>query len=92
MSEEEKKVIDYFNADVEYLEEGLKNSNYIGRFVTIQDKEVRYLKTILNLIEKQNKKIENAIKFIEDGNNYFEDGENWENVLKIKDILEGTDE
>lgn len=47
---------------------------------------------LLNLIEKQNKKIENAIKFIEDGNNYFEDGENWENVLKIKDILEGTDE
>lgn len=57
-SEEENEAIDYFKADIEYLEEGLKNPNYIGRFITIQDREVKYLKTILNLIEKQSKSIE----------------------------------
>ena len=58
MTEEEKKAIEYFNADLEYLEEELKNPNYIGRFITIQDKEVEYLKIVLNLIEKQEKVIE----------------------------------
>ena len=58
MTDEEKKAVDYFKADVEFLEEGLKNPNYIGRFITMQDKEVKYLKIILNLIEKQDKIIE----------------------------------
>ena len=38
--------------------------------------------------EKEKEKNKKAIDFINDKNNYFEDGENWENVLKIKEILE----
>lgn len=37
---------------------------------------------------KEDNKIKKAIDFINDENNYFEDGENWQNVLKIKEILE----
>lgn len=78
LSEEEKKAIDYFKADVEYLEEGLKNPNYIGRFIIIQDKEFKYLKTILNLIEKQQAEIEKYkkqidLEFVEE--NYIEKSE-----------------
>ena len=40
------------------------------------------------IIEKQKDKIKKAIDFINDENNFFEDGENWQNVLKIKEILE----
>ena len=43
---------------------------------------------ILKLYEKQKDKIQKAIDFINDENNFFEDGENWQNVLKIKEILE----
>lgn len=43
---------------------------------------------ILTLIRKQNNKIQKAIDFINDTNNFFEDGESWQNVLKIKKILE----
>ena len=41
-----------------------------------------------NLYFKEKEKNKKAIDFINDKNNYFEDGENWQNVLKIKDILE----
>lgn len=40
------------------------------------------------IIEKQNNKIQKALDFIDDENNFFEDGENWQNVLRIKEILE----
>ena len=40
------------------------------------------------MIEKEKEKNKKAIDFINDKNNYFEDGENWQNILKIKDILE----
>lgn len=43
---------------------------------------------ILKLYEKQKDKIKKAIDFINDENNFFEDGENWQNILKIKEILE----
>lgn len=46
------------------------------------------IKQATQLIKKQNNKIQKAIDFINDYNNYFEDGENWQNVLKIKEILE----
>ena len=46
------------------------------------------IETILTSYEKQNNKIQKAIDFINDENNFFEDGENWQNVLKIKEILE----
>ena len=53
------------------------------------------IKLLREAIEKQSKEIEElkeknkkAIDFINNKNNYFEDGENWQNILKIKDILE----
>ena len=36
-------------------------------------------------LKEKNKKV---IDFINNENNYFEDGENWQNILKIKAILE----
>lgn len=52
------------------------------------DCENEAIQVILKLYEKQKDKIQKAIDFINDENNYFEDGENWQNVLKIKEILE----
>ena len=46
------------------------------------------IETILTHYEKQKDKIKKALDFINDENNYFEDGESWQNVLKIKEILE----
>lgn len=46
------------------------------------------IETMLTHYEKQKDKIKKAIDFINDENNFFEDGENWQNVLKIKEILE----
>lgn len=45
------------------------------------------IETLLTAYEKQKDKIKKAIDFINDENNFFEDGENWQNVLKIKEIL-----
>lgn len=39
------------------------------------------------LVEEKEKN-KKAIDFINNENNYFEDGENWQNILKIKEILE----
>ena len=39
-------------------------------------------------LEKEKEKNKKAIDFINNENNYFEDGENWQNILKIKEILE----
>lgn len=39
------------------------------------------------LVEEKEKN-KKAIDFINDNNNYFEDGESWQNILKIKEILE----
>lgn len=50
--------------------------------------DLNAIEGILKLYEKQNNKIQKAIDFINDENNYFEDGESWQNVLKIKEILE----
>lgn len=52
------------------------------------DCENEAIQVILKLYEKQNNKIQKAIDFINDENNFFEDGESWQNVLKIKEILE----
>ena len=52
------------------------------------DCENEAIQVILKLYEKQKDKIKKAIDFINDENNFFEDGENWQNVLKIKKILE----
>lgn len=55
------------------------------------DCENEAIRVILKLYEKQKDKIKKAIDFINDENNFFEDGENWQNVLKIKEILEGKE-
>ena len=57
-----------------------------------QDELVNGLEYILNLINKYEKAIQKAIDFIDDDYTYFVDGENWQNVLKIKEILEGKDD
>lgn len=46
------------------------------------------VKELKQELEKEKKKNKKAIDFINNENNYFEDGENWQNILKIKDILE----
>ena len=46
---------------------------------------------IIKDYERQSKIIKKALDFINDENNFFEDGENWQNVLKIKKILEGKE-
>ena len=45
-------------------------------------------KMLKSELEKEKEKNKKAIDFINDKNNYFEDGENWQNILKIKEILE----
>ena len=58
----------------------------VGEQYSLND--LNAIEGILKLYEKQNNKIQKAIDFINDENNYFEDGESWQNVLKIKEILE----
>ncbi len=53
--------------------------------------DLNAIEGILKLYEKQNNKIQKALDFINDENNFFEDGESWQNVLKIKEILEGKE-
>ncbi len=52
------------------------------------DKDAEAIEWILTAYEKEKEKNKKAIDFINDKNNYFEDGENWQNILKIKEILE----
>ena len=46
------------------------------------------IKKLLRAYEKEKEKNKKALDFINNENNYFEDGENWQNILKIKEILE----
>ena len=50
--------------------------------------EIDAIKVLLTAYEKEKEKNKKAIDFINNDNNYFEDGENWQNILKIKEILE----
>lgn len=61
----------------------------VGEKYSLND--LNAIEGILKLYEKQNNKIQKAIDFINDTTNFFEDGENWQNVLKIKEILEGKE-
>lgn len=61
----------------------------VGEQYSLND--LNAIEGILKLYEKQNNKIQKAIDFINDENNFFEDGESWQNVLKIKKILEGKE-
>ena len=61
----------------------------VGEKYSLND--LNAIEGILKLYEKQKDKIQKAIDFISNENNFFEDGENWQNVLKIKEILEGKE-
>lgn len=55
--DEIKEILDYFKDDIEFLEKELKNPNFVGRFITIKDKEYNYLKILLNYITNLQEKI-----------------------------------
>ena len=73
-------------------------NDYLGDIYSLRDveevenaqkeKEIELLRKAVTRLQN---KIKKAIDFINDGNNFFEDGENWQNVLKIKEILEGKE-
>lgn len=82
LSDEEKKAIQYLN-------------KYCDTDLLYEQRHYNYIKMIIRLVGKQSKEIEElkeknkkVIDFINNENNYFEDGENWQNILKIKAILE----
>ena len=73
------------------LIDGVKEYGYdytVEEAVVINKSEYTAIETLLTAYEKEKEKNKEAIDFINDKNNYFEDGENWQNILKIKDILE----
>ena len=67
----------------------IKINSYAMQFVNISYPDLQEaIETLLTAYEKQKDKIKKAIDFINVENNFFEDGENWQNALKIKEILE----
>ena len=70
-------------------------NDYLGDIYSLRDveevenaqkeKEIKLLRIAVTRLQN---KIKKAIKFINDENIFFENGENWQNVLKIKEILE----
>lgn len=70
-------------------------NDYLGDIYSLRDieevenaqkeKEIELLRKAVTRLQN---KIKKAVDFINDENNFFEDGENWQNVLKIKEILE----
>ena len=82
----EEKSIEILNAFKNYN----KFFEDLKLVVTFEAKESMdiAIETLLTSYEKQKNKIKKAVDFINDENNFFEDGENWQNVLKIKEILE----
>lgn len=78
---------------IAYLKLKIKNDNLTiqGMFGDIYEeikKDNTAIETLLTAYEKEKEKNKKTIDFINDKNNYFEDGENWQNILKIKKILE----
>ena len=100
MSEEEIEAIEYFKDDIKFLEQELKNPNYLGRYITIHTKEFNYLKTLLNLIKKQQqelnkekeKNIELEKKLEEYRIGWCNEGEKseklYEEIRKLQELLE----
>jgi len=60
----------------------------IDYLIRDRDFDENYIQQLEEELEKEKEKNKKAIDFINDKNNYFEDGENWQNILKIKEILE----
>lgn len=79
--------------EVIYMSDGEKvdyidiNHSDLGGEVSV-DIFIKAIENLLTAYEKEKEKNKKAIEFIDDENNYFEDGENWQNILKIKEILE----
>ena len=84
MSDEEKEAIEILN---KWLCKTHSEFCKVGS-VGIPNEEFFATEIVLKLVYKQNNKIQKTIDFINNENNFFEDGENWQNVLKIKEILE----
>ena len=83
-----EEAIKYIKNDIEidkdtasWFEKGNKTKEQI-------EESINAYETLLTAYEKEKEKNKKAIDFINDKNNYFEDGENWQNILKIKEILE----
>ena len=74
--EESNKILDKFTTEHKLF--NIKHSDGLEEAI----------ETLLTAYEKEKEKNKKAIDFINDENNFFEDGENWQNVLKIKEILE----
>ena len=51
MTNEEKKAINYFNADVEFLEEGLKNPNYKEIYFRKVEEKNEWTKEIMSWMQ-----------------------------------------
>lgn len=84
----DNKICDDRNEDCYYQQA-------IDTVVTAYEKEKEtshYIQSQLDIanakLVEEKEKNKKAIDFINDKNNYFEDGENWQNILKIKEILE----
>ena len=60
----------------------------IDYLIRDRDFDENYIQQLEEELEKEKEKNKKAKEFIDDKNNYFEDGENWQNILKIKEILE----
>lgn len=87
MNEEERKAIDWLKNKPQECTDIIRScSNLQNKKAYAKDRTM--YKALISFIEKQNKKMIKALDFINDENNFFEDGENWQNVLKIKKILE----
>lgn len=84
MNEAEKNAIEILNKWLCKTHSEFCKAGAVG----IPNEEFFATEIVLNFIKKQNNKIQKALDFINDENNFFEDGENWQNVLKIKEILE----
>lgn len=70
-------------------------NDYLGDIYSLRDVEEvenaqkeRKIELLRIAVIRLQNKIKKTLDFIDDKNNFFEDGENWQNVLKIKEILE----
>ena len=87
MNEAEKNAIEILNKWLCKTHSEFCKAGAVG----IPNEEFFATEIVLKLVYKQNNKIQKALDFINDENNFFEDGESWQNVLKIKEILEGKE-
>ena len=73
---------------IDFYNKKPKEENRKFKMLQVDNIDIKAIETLLTAYEKEKEKNKKAIDFINDKNNYFEDGENWQNILKIKEILE----